>query len=789
MAHSLVGTVSRRAAATPGSPESHSSGFEQSFDNAYSNSEHTVDPRQNHYQPPRHSSPGNKSSSKIDSHSSRNPSSRSSAADYLRHRNHYAGAEPGVNPRRGSSIAEYSHFKQECVIEVVDYDSDDALFRRMGNEEFVRLMKEPEGKSDAHLKGQKGREMVISKEDGDDGVQTKGPEEELEELDDDEDWPPRAVRWINIGGIDWNVISFLALRYNLHSLALEDVLHEQGHNHSKADYYPEHLFLRVLSHALVHEAVANKEHKGDPHKFTPMQPNSIPGSGGGGFGGELEREPTNEFPGSGRMGAGLSAGLGMEWLPSKGSRNGKGNGNGNENGNGDVERGEAGAGSREDQGTSVSSMTPMIKKPGPNAYGTVDGNASHGMSGWRKVRMMPGIRAAAARRQILKIQALTKGDRVNIKHEPIFIFLLRDGTVISIHPTASLQYTDVIAERLHHHDSVLRTSEDASLLVESLLDLIVDRILEVMDEYQLRIHRLEHDILMSPGMDTVRSLHILSGDLIMHKRTLDPIKTMIYGLRRYDLDRCMALADHMDRECLSSTESSSSSSSSSEDSSESDSEYEKPPLDKGLKGQKTKKTKTKTKKVSSKEKNTEKKAKGGKEKPKTRRQIRRQRARERRRKEREQEERRWRKQRQANKRSGKVEGFFSYKAKVYLADVYDHMDFALTSLDMFAGITENLINYAFNTASYDMNKVMKRLTLVTIIFLPLTLLTGYFGMNFTPMWSVDQNSDLLFWKIAIPVMAVLIPLFMYDDIRKAVRHLKQRMATREAVKAFAEKRR
>jgi hypothetical protein len=29
----------------------------------------------------------------------------------------------------------------------------------------------------------------------------------------------------------------------------------------------------------------------------------------------------------------------------------------------------------------------------------------------------------------------------------------------------------------------------------------------------------------------------------MHKRTLEPIKTVIYGLRRYDLDRCFAVLD------------------------------------------------------------------------------------------------------------------------------------------------------------------------------------------------------------------------------------------------------
>jgi len=45
------------------------------------------------------------------------------------------------------------------------------------------------------------------------------------------------------------------------------------------------------------------------------------------------------------------------------------------------------------------------------------------------------------------------------------------GTVISVHPTPSLEFTASITERLHRDDSVLRTSEDASILVESLLDL------------------------------------------------------------------------------------------------------------------------------------------------------------------------------------------------------------------------------------------------------------------------------------------------------------------------------
>jgi len=46
----------------------------------------------------------------------------------------------------------------------------------------------------------------------------------------------------------------------------------------------------------------------------------------------------------------------------------------------------------------------------------------------------------------------------------------------------------------------------------------------------------------------------------------------------------------------------------------------------------------------------------------------------------------------------KVEGYMSHKARIYLADVHDHMEYILTSIEMFAGISENLINYSFNVS-------------------------------------------------------------------------------------------
>ena len=39
------------------------------------------------------------------------------------------------------------------------------------------------------------------------------------------------------------------------------------------------------------------------------------------------------------------------------------------------------------------------------------------------------------------------------------------------------------------------------------------------------------------------AVHILSGDLILHKRTLGPVKSLIYSLWNYDVDRTAACLD------------------------------------------------------------------------------------------------------------------------------------------------------------------------------------------------------------------------------------------------------
>ena len=51
-------------------------------------------------------------------------------------------------------------------------------------------------------------------------------------------------------------------------------------------------------------------------------------------------------------------------------------------------------------------------------------------------------------------------------------------------------------------------------------------------------------------------------------------------------------------------------------------------------------------------------------------------------------------------------------------------------------------------------------------------------MNFTFMWSVKSHSDLFFWEVAIPVMLVVIPLFMWGDIQRLAHYIDKRWKRR-----------
>lgn len=71
--------------------------------------------------------------------------------------------------------------------------------------------------------------------------------------------------------------------------------------------------------------------------------------------------------------------------------------------------------------------------------------------------------------------------------------------------------------------------------------------------------------------------------------------------------------------------------------------------------------------------------------------------------------------------------------KVYLYDVYDHTVQAIDTIEGFRDILSGMLDIYLSTINQKTNEIMKVLTMVATIFVPLTFITSLYGMNFEHM--------------------------------------------------------
>ncbi len=117
---------------------------------------------------------------------------------------------------------------------------------------------------------------------------------------------------------------------------------------------------------------------------------------------------------------------------------------------------------------------------------------------------------------------------------------------------------------------------------------------------------------------------------------------------------------------------------------------------------------------------------------------------------------------QAMKREGPP--LVQESTRIFLDDVNDHAAQVMNTIDSFRDILSGMLDLYLSTASNRMNEVMKVLTVIATIFIPLTFIAGVYGMNFEYMPELQWRwGYFTVWGVMIGITVGMLIYFKRND--------------------------
>jgi len=484
--------------------------------------------------------------------------------------------------------------------------------------------------------------------------------------EEQEDWS--QVRWINVNGLSWDVIKELGKYKCLHRLAIEDLLNTR--NRTKADWYNDHTYVVLPLQKLVNVEDEDDSSSEEEDEYEDDK--------------DRDYDKYNSRNGS----------LDKVQSRTRVERERK--------------RRKHALQHQQKRGGAIRSwikdfMQPKKKKKkrsmparmGHLTKSTTFKQTSGVTAPWvpKKVRTLQQYHAGPNEDRIEFMQRhSTLGKRgLGVSMEQVSIFLTADNTVISFFEYSAQDVEVPIMRRLQSQNTILRQSCDASMLVQSILDTIIDLAIPVTTAYQDAIGDLELAVLTDPDIQESTSLYILTSEIAVLRNAIAPVNQLIGSLKEH---KATATALTVPSRAMTPAPTG---------------PNERPPM---LQFPRTQRLEVISTGVS-----------------------------------------------------------ISELTKTYLSDVEDHVSIIQDAYDQMRRNADNLVDLIFNVVSSYQNEAMKQLTIVSAFFLPLTFLTGYFGMNFEVFPGVQKHSDKFFWSIAVPVCAVVLIILLREWIVRWVTKL------------------
>ena len=102
----------------------------------------------------------------------------------------------------------------------------------------------------------------------------------------------------------------------------------------------------------------------------------------------------------------------------------------------------------------------------------------------------------------------------------------------------------------------------------------------------------------------------------------------------------------------------------------------------------------------------------------------------------------------------------SETTRIYLRDVYDHTIHVIDTIETFRDMISGMLDIYLSSVSNRMNSIMKVLTVIATIFMPLTFIAGVYGMNFKNMPELSWRYGYAgFWLFNVIIGGAMLIFF------------------------------
>jgi len=108
--------------------------------------------------------------------------------------------------------------------------------------------------------------------------------------------------------------------------------------------------------------------------------------------------------------------------------------------------------------------------------------------------------------------------------------------------------------------------------------------------------------------------------------------------------------------------------------------------------------------------------------------------------------------------------FISANTQLFIRDLQDHVTRIIDTVETNRDLLSGMMDIYLSTNANKMNEVMKVLTIMSSIFIPVTFIAGVYGMNFNYM--PELKSPYGYWSVLGVMLCVMIGLLLYFRKRK-----------------------